>query len=413
MATPEEAALRANAHAQSVAHPEIVEILRRKRKTRGQRACYPCRQRKVKCDYQTPCEKCADRGHPELCSYQLPSKRLNSDSVTETIPPKSDPSKPVGPEWDWISTKIDNVEQSLEELKNDVRHLVASYQYPSSGGKLPPVGGSAKDLITNVEDLNAQGIHTDDDFTGQTVHLGANSVPAMVIALGRGSGEEAMQELLGKSILPLFGLDNQSATYPFVDLWGLPYGSSSRIDDLCRLLPADAECLQYFRQYRDTAHMLYPGVVDISHFESDLTHFLINRANRAANMNAESLTEQNIYGMNLHWIGLLFATLASGCQCSGIPRKERQLTSQVYGKERYECCSHEIESLYTDSVLRVRMLTHYKLSCPLDSGRYPESLGFGKCHFKQYECWCRLVVARYIMSWTLDSFMFYADGFQA
>jgi Fungal Zn(2)-Cys(6) binuclear cluster domain len=362
MATPEEAALRADAPAQSVAHPEIDEILRRKRKTREQRACYPCRQRKVKCDYQTPCLKCADRGHPELCSYQLPSKRLNSVSITETIPPKSDPTKPAGPEWNWISTKIDNIEQSLEELKSDIRHLVAS------GGKLPPVGGNAKDLITNVEDPNAQGIHTDDDFTGQRVHLGGNSVPAMVIALGRGSDEEAMRELLGKSILPLFGLDNQSATYPFVDLWGLPYGSSTRIDELCRLLPADADCLQYFQQYRDTAHVLYPGVVDINQFESDLTHFLINRANRAANMDAESLTEQNIYGMNLHWIGLLFATLASGCQCSGTPRKERQLTSQVYGKERYECCSHEIESLYTNSVLRVRMLTHNKLSCPLDSG---------------------------------------------
>jgi hypothetical protein len=367
MATPEEAALPANAHAQSVAHPEVDEILRRKRKIRGQRACYPCRQRKVKCDYQTPCQKCADRDHPELCSYQLPSKRLNSGSFTETIAPKSDVSRPSGPEWDWITTKIENVEQSLQELKNDIRHLVAGYQHPSSGGKLPPVGGGAKDLITNVEDLSAQGIHTD-DFTGQTVHLGGNSVPAMVIALGKGSGQEAMRELLGKSILPLFGLDNQSATYPFVDLWGLPYGSSSRIDELCRLLPADADCLQYFRQYRDTAHVLYPGVVDICQFESDLTHFLINRANRAGNMIGESLTEQNVYGMNLHWVGLLFATLASGCQYSGIPRKERQLTSQVYGKERNECCSHEIEAYNTDSVLRVRMLTHHQLSCPLDSG---------------------------------------------
>jgi hypothetical protein len=44
MATPEEAALRANAHAQSTAHPEVDEILQRKRKTRSQRACYPCRQ---------------------------------------------------------------------------------------------------------------------------------------------------------------------------------------------------------------------------------------------------------------------------------------------------------------------------------------------------------------------------------
>jgi hypothetical protein len=49
---------------------------------------------------------------------------------------------------------------------------------------------------------------------------------------------DTMRDLLGKSILPFFGLDNQRTTYPFVDLWGLPHGSSSRIDELCRLLPA-------------------------------------------------------------------------------------------------------------------------------------------------------------------------------
>jgi hypothetical protein len=234
-----------------------------------------------------------------------------------------------------MEAKIDSVEQSLQELKNHLGQLVTGPQDPLSTRKLPPLGrvGEA-DLVTNVDHQSAQGIHTDDDFTGQTVHLGGNSVPAMVVALGRGSGEDAMRELVGKSILPLFGLDNQSATYPFVDLWGLPQGSSSRIDELCRLLPADADCLQYFRQYRDTAHVLYPGVVDIYKFESDLTHFLINRANQATNMLGESLTEQNVYGKDLHWVGLLFAMLASGCQCSGLPRKERQLTSQVYGKQR-------------------------------------------------------------------------------
>jgi hypothetical protein len=344
MASQKEAALKANAPAEPVAHPEVDEILRRKRKARGQRACYPCRQRKVKCNYQTPCQKCVDRDHPELCLYQLPSKRLNFGSPPETVPPKSYDVRPAGPEWDWISSKIDNVEQSLQELKNHLRKIVTGSQYPLSGGQLPPLGRGETDLITNVEDQSAQGIHTDNDFTGQTVHLGGNSVPAMVVALGRGSGEDTMRDLVGKSILPLFGLDNQSATYPFVDLWGLPHGSSSRIDELCRLLPADADCLQYFRHYRDTAHVLYPGVVDICQFESDLTHFLVNRANRTANMVDESLTEQNVYGMNLHWVGLLFATLASGCQCSGLPRKERQLTCQVYGKQCYNLRSHCIEA---------------------------------------------------------------------
>jgi len=37
---------------------EVDEILRRKRKAREYKACYPCRQRKVKCDQAVPCKTC-------------------------------------------------------------------------------------------------------------------------------------------------------------------------------------------------------------------------------------------------------------------------------------------------------------------------------------------------------------------
>jgi hypothetical protein len=33
-------------------------------------ACWPCRQRKVKCDNRSPCENCVKREHPQLCSYK-------------------------------------------------------------------------------------------------------------------------------------------------------------------------------------------------------------------------------------------------------------------------------------------------------------------------------------------------------
>lgn len=32
-------------------------------------ACWPCRQRKVKCDNKQPCENCVKRDHASLCSY--------------------------------------------------------------------------------------------------------------------------------------------------------------------------------------------------------------------------------------------------------------------------------------------------------------------------------------------------------
>jgi len=37
---------------------DVDEILRKKRKAREYKACYPCRQRKVKCDQTVPCKTC-------------------------------------------------------------------------------------------------------------------------------------------------------------------------------------------------------------------------------------------------------------------------------------------------------------------------------------------------------------------
>lgn len=327
-----EATHQADSCGETPAPSDAEKALLRKRKARGQRACNPCRQRKVKCNYEAPCKTCIDRNHPGLCRYQLPSKRLDLGSSIENPSPNADHNGSKGAEWDRLCAKLDHVDHSLQELKKELRSLGASGPPPLAARKLSHIDWTSQDLASHAAETSAQEIHANNDLTGGTVHLGGNSVPAMVVALGSGSDEETIRELLHKSVLPLFGLDNQSAMYPFVDLWGLPHGSLSRIDELCKLLPSDADILQLFRHYRDTAHVLYPGVADIRQFESDLTHFLVSRATDAANVTGKPRTEQDVYGKSLHWIGLLFATLASGCQCSGIPRKERQLTSQVYGK---------------------------------------------------------------------------------
>jgi hypothetical protein len=343
-----EAAHQADSCGETPVQSDIEVALRRKRKARGQKACNPCRQRKVKCNYETPCKTCVDRNHTELCRYQLPSKRLDLGSSIENTPPNADHNGSKRAEWDRLCAKLDNVDNSLRELKRELRSLGAGDPPPLAAGKLSRIDWASQSLTNRVVETSAQEIRANDDLTGGTVHLGGNSVPAMVIALGSGNDEETVRELLDKSVLPLFGLDNQSATYPFVDLWGLPHGSLSRIDGLCKLLPSDADILQFFRHYRDTAHVLYPAVVDIRQFESDLTHFLVSRAANAANGNGEPHAEQDVYGKSLHWVGLLFATLASGCQCSGIPRKERQLTSQVYG-ETHWCETRCVNTLKADA----------------------------------------------------------------
>jgi len=329
---------------------DIDEILRRKRKAREYKACYPCRQRKVKCDQSVPCKTCVVREHPELCTYHPPS---------EVHPPAKRISMGVGndfsngmvhihggtvtlprEDWERICAKLQTAEKSLADLKNSISSVSEVPPNPPTNGYSPATAGNTPlaapaPIDSETSHVRTQGVHTHNDFTGQTIHIGPSSVPALVMALGKGDNQwSGMQDVMGKkSMLPIFGLDNETATYPFVDLWGLPHGSIQRANELANALPSDAECLSFFRCYRETAYVVYPAVGDIETIESDLLLFLINRASSQGN---SGISDEQIYGKDFRWIGLVFAILASGCQCSTLPRKERELTSQVY-----ICCSFE------------------------------------------------------------------------
>lgn len=301
-----------------------------------------------------------DREHAELCTYHPPAeihppaKRMsmgigighnNNDFSNGMVHIHGGTVTLPREDWDRICAKLQSAEKSLSDLKSSINNVSeipangASNGYGDGAAINTPLAATTP-LDNEQRHVRTQGIHTRNDLTGQTIHLGPSSVPALVMALGRGEGQwPGAQDPLGKkSLLPVFGLDNESATYPFVDLWGLPHGSLARANELANALPTDSECLSFFRCYRETAHIVYPAVADIEQFESDLLLFLINRASAQSNSDGSNtgVTEEIIYGKSLHWIGLLFAILASGCQCSSLPRKERELTSQVY-----VCCSFE------------------------------------------------------------------------
>ena len=357
-------------HAQKVKHspPEgptepdpndIDTLLRRKRKRRTQKVCQPCRLRKVKCTYETPCHSCLERGHPELCIYDPdPSaKRVRNHPASED----SESWLPSKEEWREVRDRLATVDRLLRELRDSVGTLRADLS--DKAKTLPKPASSAAASDADLETI--QGMSASNVLTGDTVYLGGNSVPAMVVALAQDTNKDAaVQDLLDKSVLPVFGLDNESATYPFIDVWGIPHGSFRRIELLCKLLPpTDSECVQVFKQYRDTAHVIYPGIVDVLQFECDLLEFLRHRSNnQAAVLQASSPADQTVYGKNLHWLGLLFAALASGYQCSDVPRKERQMKAQVYGKrERVFRRLLFQADFFETSCLCVRMSPHRQL----------------------------------------------------
>lgn len=313
-----------------VSPTEINQILRRKRKARERRACYPCRQRKVKCNYETPCQRCIDRDHVNLCSYQqVPKGVPDTPSTSKAASVLNDAPSGRNLDWNQLWSKLQTIEAALRDIKNEIiGHVQPSHKAVTSvrHAILPAQGerevhtAAATPGIPSRSGLVADG----------SVHLGRNSVPAMAVALGSGNDGEALQTVVGNTVLPLFGLDNESATYPFTDLWGLT-DTPSRVREVCKLIPSDADCFQYLRHYRDNAHVLYPAVVNIDKFESELTTFLLTRSNARSQLGAYVDESSEIYGRTVHWISLLFACLASGCQCSSLPRKERQLTAQVYG----------------------------------------------------------------------------------
>lgn len=212
----------------------------------------------------------------------------------------------------------------------------------------------------------------------------------MLYSLGQGQGQNQaerahVQELLGKSVLPLFGLDNESATYPFVDLWGLPHGSPQRARELAKALPSDEQMLSLFRCYRDMGFVIYPGIADPNQFEQDITHFLSSRnAHTDAN---EGVSEQQIYGKSYYWLGLLFAVLASGAQCSGVPWKERELTSQVYSMSLHELCLRKNVRLIQSSLLCHGVFALYKLPLECAHRKHTDSTCCWQRHDQQHERW--------------------------
>lgn len=241
-----------------------------------------------------------------------------------------------------MRAKVDTIMEVMVTLRDNIQHA----SRPLKRRRVGPGSSSEDDEENRFSSFKTGGLNRDSSDSIPSIlpnnqllgdqFLGGNSVPAMVVAMGK--GDEGVRELIGKSVLPVFGLDNDSATYPFVDLWGLPHGSILRIQQLCSLIPADSECVQYFTHYKETAHVLYPGIVDIPGMEYDLINFLANRRNNIEiTSDGSAIDTQKAYGKDLHWIGLLFAALASGCQCSGRPRKERQLMSQVFVCCAFEC----------------------------------------------------------------------------
>ncbi|KKZ67333.1 hypothetical protein EMCG_06982 [[Emmonsia] crescens] len=333
---------------------QVDAIIRTKRKAREPKACYPCHTRKVKCDRNLPCDGCVKRDHADLCSYERPSKKRQvaaaqayaavaaasngGDAGSLRVSPAELQIGTAGgvagkvsipkEEWDSVCAKLKDMENSIISLRMGFEQMESGQAVPSTIPSASSAGRSGDSFP------DREGIHALNELGNGTVHLGSRSVLAYL--LGRsGTSQEASQALLEGGILPKLGLDNESATYPFVDLWSTDI-TTFDMRAVCAVLPDEDQCRMFIRRYRDIGATIYPVIPDIEQFEANLDTVLKNRA-LWGGLHPESSEETDRpYGMSLAFIGLLFAALAAGCQSSDLPSKERELTSQVY-----VCCSYQ------------------------------------------------------------------------
>lgn len=147
---------------------EVNDFLRKKRKAREHKACYPCRRRKVKCDLSRPCQTCRDRDHPELCSYHPPSKRQNVDGHATAGMSRPDDdeshgmSMPHDPGYvmlernafDLLCHKLNGLENSIADLRREIRRN----NHEDNHGMQESDGSSESHRLQTHADVH--GLHT-------------------------------------------------------------------------------------------------------------------------------------------------------------------------------------------------------------------------------------------------------------
>ena len=200
----------------------------------------------MRCDSQVPCKTCVERQHPELCTFNPPNKRRDSGSEHADQNTNGGDAQ-AKDDWERISAKLYGMERALAELKDDLRQINGVPPYPPDSAPPPPgVSLHNQNKPSGPTYVKAMEMNEHSQLTGGTIHLGGGSIPALINALRKGNDySKKVQEVFGNStVLPVLGLDNESATYPFVSLWGNSE-ASVRVAELRKVIPNDAECTEY------------------------------------------------------------------------------------------------------------------------------------------------------------------------
>ncbi|KIH89375.1 c6 zinc finger domain containing protein [Sporothrix brasiliensis 5110] len=269
---------------------EASRIIHSHRKVRYGTACWPCRQRKVKCDNKQPCENCVKRDHAQLCSY-----KPNRPSSGKNAAPSSS------------STAIPSTELGSPAV------LLAS------GKKRARSPNSSDGRRTTSLEPAGDAIRVDSDANEMSRYLGQNSIPALLREQASPSRQEEGVEYIRQDMRSILGLDN-SAPFPLM--------SSRHLDrltlDISAELPSDREVMKLFHAYKEVPHPFWGFVLDIDELETKLMVYLEERAKNAKHSSRPTKP------VSASWLAILFAVLAVGSQYHDSPYHIRTRDSQRY-----------------------------------------------------------------------------------
>ncbi|RDA82829.1 hypothetical protein CP532_6101 [Ophiocordyceps camponoti-leonardi (nom. inval.)] len=201
---------------------EANRIIRSHRKVRYGSACWPCRQRKVKCDNKQPCENCVKRDHSELCSYK-PNRSSATAAAAATVR-RAHPTR-------------------ARSLSADIARTGSS-NWPRAA----------------LDDNNTDAVS--DRFLGQ------NSIPAL-LRREQSSSVAASDD----GVYSILGLNTAS---PF------PLMSTRHLDlltrDLAVEMPSERDIISLFRTYKEVPQPFWGFVHDMDDLESKLMAYLEDRS---------------------------------------------------------------------------------------------------------------------------------------
>ncbi|EXJ72349.1 uncharacterized protein A1O5_04853 [Cladophialophora psammophila CBS 110553] len=183
--------------------------------------------------------------------------------------------------------------------------------------------------LQQVADTYQRGADADPDADGATpaisVFLGEQSVPSFVeqqINQISTSSDEGAAEVR-QTAVPMLGLQpSEQELFPY---WQ-PYDDYAQ--NISEALPDKTEILELFSRYIHVVYPLNPYLLDVGRFEIELIRFL-----EATSQNSQSYLQ----GSNPAWVGLLFAVIASGLQCSRVRTPEDVLKCRRYISTAFHC----------------------------------------------------------------------------